>query len=210
MFCPNCGSQNDDASVKCQSCGFALQQVAAKPKFKGTMMMDGPIVPPGMGVPRASSAPPASTAEAEAVRPRAKGTMIGVAPPGWSATGVPTPESTLPSTVPPAPMSASTGVAPTAAMPATKPHSVNPLSGTMVATAIPEELQQSIQASVRQPPMQQMPGAAQYGAASQGAASLAGLARTAEQAKPGLTATQILLCVFTFGLYYVFVIRKQS
>jgi len=43
VFCPNCGTQNDDDGVKCLKCGFNLKGAVA-PKFKGTMlMMNSPL-----------------------------------------------------------------------------------------------------------------------------------------------------------------------
>ena len=39
MFCPNCGTKNEEVAEKCAQCGFDLQVKKAAPKFKGTMMM---------------------------------------------------------------------------------------------------------------------------------------------------------------------------
>lgn len=78
MFCPNCGTKNDHSAVKCSQCGFD-QRKTGTPKFKGTMMLEGP--------PRAHPGVPAPTAKSDASKPRSthanmKGTMVGLAPPG--------------------------------------------------------------------------------------------------------------------------------
>src|SRR5258706_14645236 len=38
VFCPNCGTENEEAATTCKKCGFSLKGAAA-PKFKGTMLM---------------------------------------------------------------------------------------------------------------------------------------------------------------------------
>jgi hypothetical protein len=38
VFCPNCGTQNEEGASPCKKCGFKLSGVSA-PKFKGTMML---------------------------------------------------------------------------------------------------------------------------------------------------------------------------
>ena len=98
MFCPNCGTENEEAATTCKKCGFNLKGAAA-PKFKGTMlMMNAPVMPkpaaapgpaaappPGAPLPPPPAAPPAAAppaaAPAMAPRPQLKGTMLGVAPP---------------------------------------------------------------------------------------------------------------------------------
>ncbi len=93
MFCPNCGARNAEADTTCQKCGFNLKE-AAGAKFKGTMlMMNNPAaadlrrsapptgVAPTAGTPGAKPPAPASSTEAQQMRAKLKGTMIGVAPP---------------------------------------------------------------------------------------------------------------------------------
>lgn len=70
MFCPNCGSKNDDKALRCAQCGFELQAKKQAPRFKGTMVMQVPS--PAVG---ASPSP-------KPLDPGLKGTMVGVAPPG--------------------------------------------------------------------------------------------------------------------------------
>src|SRR5258706_12928948 len=97
VFCPNCGTENEDAATTCKKCGFSLKGAAA-PKFKGTMLMMNapaglrPGAAPGAPAP-APSAPAASPAPAPAAapaaRPQLKGTMLGVAPPSAGAVAPP-------------------------------------------------------------------------------------------------------------------------
>lgn len=79
MFCPNCGTKNDDKVEKCAQCGFD-QKAKKDTKFKGTVMMTGSpgAAPgtPGSGV---------ASASRTASNPGLKGTMVGVAPPGLEA-----------------------------------------------------------------------------------------------------------------------------
>lgn len=72
VFCPNCGTKNDDSVQKCTQCGFDQKTKAAAPNFKGTMMLKGTA-------PQAAGAP---SGEAARPKPNLKGTMVGVAPPG--------------------------------------------------------------------------------------------------------------------------------
>ncbi|MBN8611501.1 MAG: zinc-ribbon domain-containing protein, partial [Deltaproteobacteria bacterium] len=51
VFCPNCGKPNTDTATQCVACATALKPKAAASKFKGTMMMSGPAVPPKPGAP---------------------------------------------------------------------------------------------------------------------------------------------------------------
>jgi hypothetical protein len=85
VFCPNCGAQNSDVATTCQKCGFNLKGSAA-PKFKGTMLMMNAAGQEQPGQPGAQPQAPASGGEASSLKPKLKGTMIGVAPP--SAGGV--------------------------------------------------------------------------------------------------------------------------
>jgi hypothetical protein len=39
VFCPNCGTENEEAATPCKKCGFKLRGVSA-PKFKGTMLLN--------------------------------------------------------------------------------------------------------------------------------------------------------------------------
>lgn len=136
MFCPNCGTENEDSSKTCKKCGFNLKGAAA-PKFKGTMlMMNAP-----QGVPRPGAAGPAAGGPKpgdKGVPSKLKGTMLGVAPP---SIGTPQPPAGGPVAPPPAP------AAPPMAGPGAPPGQpgqgpagfggahgdVNPLGGTMVA-----------------------------------------------------------------------------
>lgn len=101
MFCPNCGTSNEDTAPRCKQCGFELQQAKpAAPKFKGTMLLgQSPFAgqPAGDGAKAGAEAAPGPAAGGQAApRPAAtgasraalKGTMVGVAPPG---VGSPTP-----------------------------------------------------------------------------------------------------------------------
>ncbi len=98
MFCPNCGTENEDSSKTCKKCGFNLKGAAA-PKFKGTMlMMNAP-----QGVPRPGAAGPAAGGPKpgdKGVPSKLKGTMLGVAPP---SIGTPQPPAGGPVAPPPAP-----------------------------------------------------------------------------------------------------------
>ncbi|MCB9578083.1 MAG: zinc ribbon domain-containing protein [Polyangiaceae bacterium] len=104
MFCPNCGTQNQDSATTCTKCGFNLKGAAA-PKFKGTMlMMNAPagIPRPGDAPGGAASGPPAAPAPPAAPKPSLKGTMLGVAPPSPGAA----PRPPAPAAPPPAPAAA--------------------------------------------------------------------------------------------------------
>jgi hypothetical protein len=157
LFCPNCGTENDDAATTCKKCGFNLKGAAA-PKFKGTMlMMNTPPAqprPPGAAPGAPTPAPgavtvqghggpgaaPAPGAGGPAPRPALKGTMLGVAPPSLGANS----PGGAPPGVPPAaqpgspfgPTPAQAFGAQPAPMPMhgnPPPGAVNPLGGTMVA-----------------------------------------------------------------------------
>ena len=153
MFCPNCGTQNDDNGVKCQKCGFNLKGAAA-PKFKGTMlMMNSPMAAAPRGVPSAGS-PPGAVPWPKSM---AKATMIGVAPPSAGAIAPPPAPVAKPSTMPiksnallPAtPPTASTSVVPQASSPPAAGQAsgnpVNPFGGTMLmgsfASGVPAAVQ---------------------------------------------------------------------
>lgn len=97
MFCPNCGTQNNDGAQTCVKCGFNLRGGAGPAqKFKGTMMLAGQN-PPGIGGPPpgpggapgpfggpAPSGPPGGDPN-----PKLKGTMVGVAPPMVGSAAMP-------------------------------------------------------------------------------------------------------------------------
>jgi hypothetical protein len=145
VFCPNCGSKNDDSAARCAQCGFEIQALKPSTRFKGTMVMQAPVIPPTAGQP-ASPAP--------AARPSPlKGTMVGVAPPEMedlrrqiaesrAAIGTRTSPTPAPaaSPVPTSPVPTS----PAAASPAAgnpqpvSPHAGNPrMKGTMIGLAPP-------------------------------------------------------------------------
>jgi len=145
VFCPNCGTQNDDNGVKCQKCGFNLKGATA-PKFKGTMlMMNSPLASA-----RRSNPAPGGSAPAPAPWPKsmAKATMIGVAPPSPGGVAPPgrvgPPPAALPiSHGPPMPTPSvpavggtatpAGGAAPaTAGVPPGPAIPVNPFGGTLV------------------------------------------------------------------------------
>jgi hypothetical protein len=163
VFCPNCGTENDDAATTCKKCGFNLKGAAA-PKFKGTMlMMNAPAglnrppgapgapapAPPPAAVPPTGAPPQAAPPGAgSAGRPMLKGTMLGVAPPSLGAHAPP--GGAAPAAAPPmgghAPMGPPPGVGgppmaapapmappPGAAPMGPPPGGVNPLGGTIVA-----------------------------------------------------------------------------
>jgi len=105
VFCPNCGTQNQEGAQACTKCGFALKSAA--PKFKGTMLMmnQGPLPVPG-APPPAAGAPPASgpasggvgagapsAGAAPQMPSRLKGTIVGVAAPAAGAAPAPPPAS---------------------------------------------------------------------------------------------------------------------
>lgn len=146
MFCPNCGTQNDDNGMKCQKCGFNLKGAAA-PKFKGTMlMMNSPMA----AAPRA--APPAGISPGAVPWPKSMGkaTMIGVAPPSPGAIAPPvshapkpavapaTSNAPMPATPPPAlvssPIPRTVSVSPAVGQASGNP--VNPLGGTMLMGSV--------------------------------------------------------------------------
>src|SRR5205085_6942686 len=70
VFCPNCGTENEEAATTCKKCGFSLKGAAA-PKFKGTMLMMN--APAGL---RPGAAPGAPAPGAPAPAP------MGAPPPG--------------------------------------------------------------------------------------------------------------------------------
>ncbi|MBX3261440.1 MAG: zinc ribbon domain-containing protein, partial [Labilithrix sp.] len=92
MFCPNCGTQNQETAQTCTKCGFSMKSAA--PKFKGTMLMMNQAGGPGSlpGPPPPAAPPPAagpssvgvgapSAGAAPGTPSRLKGTIVGVAPP---------------------------------------------------------------------------------------------------------------------------------
>lgn len=134
MFCPNCGTKNEDAAEKCAKCGFGLSaQKPAAPKFKGTMLMQATPALRAAG----SSVPPA--APSPAGPSKFKGTMVGIAPPGLEefrqslneAPADPAAENPGTSAAPAAAVeNPGTGAAPAAAAP-------SKLKGTMIGLAPP-------------------------------------------------------------------------
>ena len=144
MFCPNCGTQNDDNGVKCQKCGFNLKGAAA-PKFKGTMlMMNSPMAAAPRPTPQGGAAP----GPAPWPKSMAKATMIGVAPPSPGAIAPPAPiapkplasGAPLPATPPPTGSTAPIAKPGPVPSPAPAPAApVNPFGGTMLMGATPLE-----------------------------------------------------------------------
>jgi zinc-ribbon domain len=154
VFCPNCGTKNDDTATPCTKCGFKLSGAAA-PKFRGTMMLNTeqsvqemveehrrklgdegtvqePAKGPGAPGPSAAQAPlsaPGSTKSPlqparTGLPKRRMGTMLGVAPQGGEIRPAHTP--TPP---PPSPLPASAEDAP--------PSAPNPLGGTIAFAGAP-------------------------------------------------------------------------
>jgi len=150
VFCPNCGTKNDDTATTCTKCGFKLGGPAGA-KFRGTMMLNSEQSVQGMldehrrklqeasaaresaeGPEGASPAPPEAVFKAAqpvgtGAPKRRMGTMLGVAPQGGGLQppnfyGAPTPP--LPSAVAPVPDGADAASAP------------DPLGGTL-AFAVP-------------------------------------------------------------------------
>ncbi len=142
MFCPNCGTQNDDDGVKCQKCGFNLKGAAA-PKFKGTMlMMNSPMA----AAPRPAPAPGVVPGPAQWPKSMGKATMIGVAPPSPGGIAPPiAPKSPATQALSGAPLPATpppTGSTAPVARPGAGPAAagvapVNPFGGTMLMGATP-------------------------------------------------------------------------
>lgn len=133
MFCPNCGTKNDDSAVKCSQCGFD-QKKAGTPKFKGTMMLEAP--------PRVNPGAPAPSAKLSAqARPNLKGTMVGVAPPDLELLRKQTADAL-------AAKKAAASTAVTAAPPAEKAR-VN-MKGTMVGVAPPSALRKQAEADAKE------------------------------------------------------------
>lgn len=104
MFCPNCGTKNDDSAQKCGQCGFDLKPKGAATKHKGTVMMTGSpvahlgteqpkpmpnlkgtmvgVAPPDLSGALSGGAKQGASSAATRPSPNLKGTMVGVAPPG--------------------------------------------------------------------------------------------------------------------------------
>lgn len=150
MFCPNCGTKNDDTATACTKCGFKLGGPAGA-KFRGTMMLNSEQSVQGMvdehrrklqeaaaarepaeGPEGASPAPPEAVFKGAlpgaGAAKRRMGTMLGVAPQVGGVRppdfyGGPTPP--LPSAVVPVPDAA--GV----------PSTPDPMGGTVAFAAAP-------------------------------------------------------------------------
>lgn len=166
VFCPNCGSKNEDSAPRCAQCGFEIQSAKPAPRFKGTMVMQSPVAagasphqappnasparapaalkgtmvgvaPPGMDDLRKQIAEARQGPDRSAVASKLKGTMIGLAPPDGSGVGDIQP--TLLGVAPP-----SASEPPPAAGPATQATPPSRLKGTMVGVA-PPDLGQNVQ-----------------------------------------------------------------
>jgi len=118
VFCPNCGTKNDDTATPCTKCGFKLSGASA-PKFRGTMMLnsdqsvqdlveehrrklaegsadqesaEGPVTPPSPSAQPAPDGPKSALQPPRAGLPKRRmGTMLGVAPQMGGITPPPTP-----------------------------------------------------------------------------------------------------------------------
>jgi hypothetical protein len=150
VFCPNCGTKNDDTATTCTKCGFKLGGPAGA-KFRGTMMLNTEQSVQGMvdehrrklqdaaaarepaeGPEGASPVPPEAVFKGPqpgaGAPKRRMGTMLGVAPQVGGVRpphfhGGPTPP--LPSAVEPVPDAAGA------------PSEPNPLGGTVAFAAVP-------------------------------------------------------------------------
>lgn len=154
MFCPHCGTKNDDTATPCKKCGFKLSGTSA-PKFRGTMMLNsdqsvqdlveehrkkvaeagvpqdasgagGPTPPlPSVG----STPPKAVLLPPRAAPKRRMGTMLGVAPQVGgvrpSAEDAPVPSPT------PAPVNA-----PASSKGDAAPSALDPFAGTVAFGAV--------------------------------------------------------------------------
>ena len=159
MFCPNCGTPNDDNGQKCQKCGFNLKGAAA-PKFKGTMlMMNSPLA---SSPPRATPAAGALPAGVPKPKFAAKATMIGVAPPPPGAVAPPAVSRPAPPTSVGESASAPKLDGPLSGPPKQAPiprpaGSVNPFGGTMLMGASLPQVPAT--AAIEQVPVQPAPDA---------------------------------------------------
>jgi hypothetical protein len=151
VFCPNCGTRNDDTATSCTKCGFKLSGASAA-KFRGTMMLNSDqsvqemvdehrrklaegsagqelANEPPVPAPSASP-PPGSVPGAAKLQPpraglpkRRMGTMLGVAPQVGGVQPPATPTPPPPSPVP--------------AQPESSPRSApDPLGGTIAFAAV--------------------------------------------------------------------------
>lgn len=107
MFCPNCGTSNEDTAPRCKQCGFELQQAKpAAPKFKGTMLLgQSPFADQKAGAAPGAATPAGGTSGAprpEAARAALKGTMVGVAPPAVGSAAPPAAGTATPGPAAPA------------------------------------------------------------------------------------------------------------
>lgn len=146
LFCPNCGTQNDETATTCKKCGFNLKGAAA-PKFKGTVLMvNTPGTPGTPGRPMVPGSPGSQPGQPghpvpgpiAAPRPHLKGTMLGVAPPPMGVQPPAPPAGATPGTVPapapPPPAAGAGGPLPGPVPPVSLARpAVNPLGGTLVA-----------------------------------------------------------------------------
>jgi zinc-ribbon domain len=163
VFCPNCGTKNDETATPCTKCGFKL---TAAPKFRGTIMLnsdqsvhdmveehrrklaeaggvqapaDGPGAVPG--APAGSGPPPSPSVAPKAVLqpPRAglpkrrMGTMLGVAP---QIGGVQPPEPTGSSSPSPTPPPVSPQTLASASVQVGVPSAPDPFAGTVAFGAV--------------------------------------------------------------------------
>src|SRR5262245_15553989 len=87
VFCPNCGTQNQETAQTCTKCGFSMKSAA--PKFKGTMlMMNQGSQPPGVAAAQAQVQ--AAQAAAAQGRPTGASPMSNPSPSvGAGSGGVP-------------------------------------------------------------------------------------------------------------------------
>jgi len=190
VFCPNCGTQNDDSNAKCQKCGFNIKGAVA-PKFKGTMLMMN--APPGaaqrlpspVGTGPAAKTVPVPAAPTMPKKNLAKATMIGVAPPSPGAVAPPVGKPEVKAGMPAQPSVSPTKPAVTSGRPGAVPGPapavrpgpsgsppVNPFGGTMLMGAVPDvQLPPAPAAApVEAPARTGGPGEADAGASGAGAA----------------------------------------
>ena len=129
MFCPNCGTQNQENAQTCTKCGFSMKSAA--PKFKGTMLMMNQNAA-GLVKPGASAAPAAAPPAAGGHQPT---TAFGVPPMAQGA--APSPAEPVGGHQPTAAFGAPPSVGMGAPSAGAQPPVPSRLKGTIVGVAAP-------------------------------------------------------------------------
>jgi hypothetical protein len=169
VFCPNCGTKNDETATPCTKCGFKLSGASA-PKFRGTMMLNtdqsvqelvdehrrkppegntGPEPAKEPSAPAPAGSQPPSVAKTGVQPPRAgllkrrMGTMLGVAPQMGGVQPAPAAPTPLPAPPENSPPSAPDPLGGTIAFAALPPGGTQPLAASRTeafAAAPPAEV----------------------------------------------------------------------